>query len=446
MRFLLESASHVCFVVILWVACFPLRIESWASTKRNNNVLVLPKLPPHAGYHGATAQRGQPFFEGWYLRLVTPAENNNNFAFIYHVFDPHLEDSKRRGVGLQVLLPSHDNDDSSTTMAVAVESPDLQRFCAQSNDLNVRNLFRGGSQFHLTRQRATGILVDNNASSCVIQFDFDVRPVVGWGGGAADRQYATAGFLAAFPIFEPHYQVLMSKGLATGSIVVQQSDGGRRGDNNATTTTRRYDFTDATIYLEKNWGASFPSAWWWIQANTGFDKDDDDAKKDIDLCITSTGALRQLPLTQQTEPVGFVGLHYNGAFLPFSTCHWDNQWGEWNVHGSYEDYTVQLTGTCPREDGFPVRCPTDTGMREIAKETFQGTLRVQLRKAGALILDTTTNQACLEVGGLPWKAHRWKGASEIAEPYRAIVLNQKLERFGADVLSVLNKVVPIPGL
>jgi tocopherol cyclase len=94
---------------------------------------------------------------------------------------------------------------------------------------------------------------------------FAVEPRAGWGGGPDKQQKATAGWLAALPVFEPHWQaragvatasdawltralthalsmhddqVLMSHGLATGHI---------------DWAGRRYDFQDAPFYAEKNW-------------------------------------------------------------------------------------------------------------------------------------------------------------------------------------------------
>ena len=55
------------------------------------------------------------------------------------------------------------------------------------------------------------------------------------------------------------YQVLMARGRATGHI----DWGGKR-----------YDFTDAPAYAEKNWGAGFPKKWFWI-VSTGFDGEPD---------------------------------------------------------------------------------------------------------------------------------------------------------------------------
>lgn len=45
---------------------------------------------------------------------------------------------------------------------------------------------------------------------------------------------------------------------------------------------KRYEFTDAPAYAEKNWGAGFPKKWFWIEC-AGFDNEPDAA-------ITCVGA------------------------------------------------------------------------------------------------------------------------------------------------------------
>ena len=103
--------------------------------------------------------------------------------------------------------------------------------------------------------RTAGPGPPGTASSCA--WAYSVEPRFGWGGGPDATQKASAGWLAALPVFEPHWQarapmpaaadvaadsyyaqVLMSHGLATGYI---DWDG------------RRYAFQDAPFYAEKNW-------------------------------------------------------------------------------------------------------------------------------------------------------------------------------------------------
>ena len=259
----------------------------------------------------------------------------------------------------------------------------------------------------------------------MVEYDFDIFPQIGWGGGPDARQYSTAGWLAAFPVFEPHYQVLISKGKAMGSLSVCDDTG----------IKKTYDLDNATVYLEKNWGGSFPSKWWWIQCNTF----------KSGLCLTSTAARRTLPFLKDEEEVGLVALHVDGKFLPFPTVAWTVRWGEWNVEGEYGDYSVKLRGNYS-DKGVTVKCPTSSGMEDIAMETFQGNIRVLLYKKGSLVLDETSNEACLEVGGIPWSSRSWSGESAMKEPLKSIVMNVELERKASDLLQLASVFVDIPGL
>jgi hypothetical protein len=47
------------------------------------------------------------------------------------------------------------------------------------------------------------------------RWEYCTRPVYGW-GDVGSTQKSTAGWLAAFPVFEPHWQICMADGLSTG--------------------------------------------------------------------------------------------------------------------------------------------------------------------------------------------------------------------------------------
>ena len=164
---------------------------------------------------------------------------------------------------------------------------------------------------------------------------YATTPVYGWGGDAGRKQLSTAGWLAALPVFEPHWQILMSKGLSTGwcarvslhaalsglprprslstspwlmppatppvvfvcakgapeARTIGEDDRTKLNLRSKTYTStrvitstnsecpplpgerwcrvewgeRRYEFTDAPTYSEKNWGGAFPLKWFWMQ-------------------------------------------------------------------------------------------------------------------------------------------------------------------------------------
>ncbi|TQE02629.1 hypothetical protein C1H46_011785 [Malus baccata] len=111
------------------------------------------------------------------------------------------------------------------------------------------------------------------------RWEYSTRPIYGW-GDVGSTQKSTAGWLAAFPVFEPHWQICMS-----GWI---EWDG------------ERFEFENAPSYSEKNWGGAFPRKWFWVQCNvfegaTG------------EVALTSGGGLRRLPgLTETFENAALV--------------------------------------------------------------------------------------------------------------------------------------------
>jgi len=221
-----------------------------------------PKVPkpPHSGYH-IRGRRGA--FEGWYHRLSLPSDAGVPSVFIYSIFDPEEPQSPRHGVALQLLgvgmasrlleapskgsfwadehrlalghttmgvplrqpsspraferfvqggYPQHDphphpdpdpdpypnpNPDANQTLTNFNPNPDPDPN-PSPNPPNPNS--PGGWQ--LTATQHQGRLEDGSVSWC-----YTIAPKLGWGGGSEAKQYSTAGWLAALPVFEPHYQV-----------------------------------------------------------------------------------------------------------------------------------------------------------------------------------------------------------------------------------------------
>lgn len=107
-------------------------------------------------------------------------------------------------------------------------------------EAGVEQGFQATATWHqgaVVRQEAgAGGDLPSTVDSC--RWAFSVKPVAGW-GDEGGRQKATAGWLAALPVFEPHWQVVMAHGLASGWI----EWGGQR-----------YEFTDAPHYVVRGGG------------------------------------------------------------------------------------------------------------------------------------------------------------------------------------------------
>jgi tocopherol cyclase len=207
--------------------------------------------------------------------------------------------------------------------------------------------------------------------------------VYGWADTDAPQQ-STAGWLSYLPIFEPGWQILMAHGLATGWI-----------DWNG----KRYDFTDAPAYGEKNWGRAFPQKWFWLNCN-GFDNEPD-------LALTAGGGRRQVLWWE--ESAALVGIHYQGKFYEFvpwnSKVSWQIQpWGRWQMQGENAEYQVELTGTTDKP-GTLLRAPTQEGLIFFCRDTMQGKLTLELRRKGnnSPIIKASSSVCGLETGGGPWE-------------------------------------------
>lgn len=300
--------------------------------------------PPHSGYHMGTRRTG---FEGWYHRLTLPAPDSPSFGFIYSVFDAANPRSPRHAVGVQVLGP----EAPAPYRSYSPDSfwADEHTFALGHTALGVR-LARPASPRAFERFVSEGFQLTSTLHQGKLgagtSWSYVVRPKLGWGGGAEDKQYSTAGWLAALPVFEPHYQVLMAHGLASGSV---------------TWRGRTHEFVDAPVYTEKNWGNEFPSRWFWIQCNS-FDG------PSACVSLTVAGGTRGVPVIG-TEDVAMIALHTSddlggdvgrGRFYPFPNVRWNmGPWGQWRASGRFDGFHVLIEANCDASDGgVVVRVPT----------------------------------------------------------------------------------------
>ena len=358
-------------------------------------------------------------------------EEGASFALIFSVEDPG--GGPFEGVGVQIMGP----DDGYVARASARDEKDTNRaFWARRNELALGCAFGAGrplgelppdglrraihsrgikTAFSATATRHEGKVeaMDwKDEPTCTVphaEWAFDTTPVLGWGGGKGARQRATAGWLAALPVFEPHWQVLMAHGTSTGTFTW--------GDT-------VYEFKDAPTYAEKNWGGSFPSRWFWAQCNH-FTAGVDDGTP---ASVTLAGATRGTPLTPNgTEDVAILGVHVGDAYYEVSpmlgSVAWEVEpWGRWHARGASADgrVVVQLDADTDAP-GVPLRAPTaDGGLVPFCRDTFDGNVRVTVHKDGVLVADLRSNACALEVGGGPWWS-AWRSESDMAPANQALL-------------------------
>lgn len=385
---------------------------------------------PHSGYHfdGSTRR----FFEGWYFRVSIP-ERKQSFCIIYSVENPAFRNKlsalevaqfgpRFTGVGVQILgaddkYMSHYSEESSNFWGSRHELMLGNSFRAEKGSLPPTKEVppqefnrRVSEGFQVSPLWHQGCIHDDGRTNFAetvksARWEYSTQPVYGW-GNVGSKQKSTAGWLAAFPVFEPHWQICMAGGLSTGWI---EWDG------------ERFEFQDAPSYSEKNWGGAFPRKWFWVQCNvfegaTG------------EVALTAAGGLRLLPVVDGFENAAMIGVHYDGIFYEFvpwnGVVSWEiSQWGYWYLAAENETHMVELKATT-KDPGTTLRAPTsEAGLAPACKDTCFGELTLQLWERrydgtkGKMILDVTSDMAAVEVGGGPW-FNTWKAKTATPELLR----------------------------
>ncbi|KAF3888621.1 MULTISPECIES: tocopherol cyclase family protein [Nostocales] len=345
---------------------------------------------PHSGYHWDGMSRR--FFEGWYYRVTLPQEGQT-FAFMYSIEDPK-GNQPHSGGAAQILGP---NDEYLWRTF-----PDTSKFWGSPQRLGLGHwgktnrktqpTYLHPEEFErdiLEGYQATATLnqgfIKDPASGQYCRWQYEIQPIYGWGDRFSIQQ-STAGWLSFLQIFEPGWQILMAHGLASGWI-----------DWNG----KRYEFTNAPAYGEKNWGGAFPQKWFWVNCNS--------FEGEPDLALTAGGGRRGV--LWWMESVAMVGLHYQGKFYEFvpwnSQVSWNiSPWGKWQIQAKNSRYEVEVIGTT-NLPGTPLRAPTTDGLIFCCRDTMQGELNLELRdnntEKGKTILRASTFLCGLEIGGRGWE-------------------------------------------
>ncbi|CAL8467097.1 g6633 [Coccomyxa elongata] len=394
----------------------------------NNGAVSNDLTTPHSGYHFDGSR--DRFFEGWYWK-VSIGEAGESFAFIYSIEDPK-GNTQTGGVGAQIMGPGDSYliqyskdvgrfwaDTHSLALGARFRAPNgqaLQRapqsiLPQDAFDRFVEQGYQASQTWHQGSLVADGAGARGDLQSTVpsAKWAFTVTPIDGW-GPRRGKQHATAGWLAALPVFEPHWQILMARGTASGWV--------QWGD-------QRYEFTDAPAYAEKNWGAGFPKKWFWVVA-TGFEGEPDAS-------LTAVGARRgllQLPGVE--EDVGMVGIHWRGQFIEMVPWNGDVQWevdpwGRWRVYAKNGHYEALVEASCS-SPGTPLRAPTaDCGLDVFCRDSFYGKVRLRVWRRDSAgvrsampLFDLHTDAGAVEVGGGPWWS-TWQAQAEMRQPLKSIV-------------------------
>ena len=173
---------------------------------------------------------------------------------------------------------------------------------------------------------------------------------------------------------------------------------GGKASGNVTVGDSRWDFADAQVYGEKNWGrAGFPDSWWWGQAQ-GF--------ADTGACVAFAGGeVVAGPL--RTEVTGLVVRLPDGKVLRLGnpvTSPVRAEIGDehWRLEGRSRGWVVSVDADAPLTDAHVLPVPLVGERRGVpgAIEHLTGCLRVQVKHRGREVWTGASGLAGLEHGGL----------------------------------------------
>lgn len=226
-----------------------------------NSQTAYPQQPPHSGRHFLPThaydiknerfiskikrklgfnRKKRRFMEGWYYRLtLTEDDIKESFAFIFSIEDPHTHSMNKKSSSpytlscAQVMGPRDEYlvqaEKSDTKFWAWKNSQGLGCTFEYNNDQdpsnedtkamspeNFRERVKTG--FQMLPYTLQGKLVGHDGTKGGIHegqgvpgdcsWDLQITPINGWGNSEVSKlkpQLSSAGWLASYPVFEPHW-------------------------------------------------------------------------------------------------------------------------------------------------------------------------------------------------------------------------------------------------
>jgi tocopherol cyclase len=302
-------------------------------------------------YHGWG--RSKKYFEGWYYKIVS-ADEQHAFAFIPGIA---MDENGKQHAFVQVL-------DGKAKSAEYIQFP-VEEFSASSGSFSVavgNNRFALNSM-QLELSNYSGTLHFNNT--------------VPW----SNRWYSPGimGPYTFVPFMECYHGIVSMDHELEGALTI-------RG--------KKIDFSGGRGYIEKDWGHSFPSAYFWMHSNH-FSKPG----------ISFKASVAKIPWLRSSF-VGFIaGLYFNGKLIEFTTYNGtkllrsfaDRQ----KVELLMENKNYRLELLAHRDHATELASPLSGLMDGRISESMTSELEVTLsdKKSGEVLFNDTGRNAALEVAG-----------------------------------------------
>jgi tocopherol cyclase len=309
-------------------------------------------------YHGHGKR--PPFFEGWYYKLVDAAEQYR-YAVIPGIF--LSDDPQKQHAFVQVL-------DGVTDRMTYYRYP-ANAFSAARDAFDI---CVGPNRF---TARAISLRLSSPTQS--LEGDMHFEGLTPWPISLSSP--GIMGWYSWVPFMETYHGVLSLDHQIRGSF---------------TTGDQTIDWTGGRGYIEKDWGASFPSAWIWMQTNH-FGQPG----------ISLTASVAMIPWLRGAFRGFIIGLWHTGVLYRFATytgaqieqLHVTNERVDWIVR----DRTYRLEMVASHAPTELLHAPSRLDMGARAPETLNASVKVRLSRnepsGYATVFEGAGRYAGLEVAG-----------------------------------------------
>ena len=298
-------------------------------------------------YHGKNKRKN--FFEGWYFKIVDK-KNNYKLAIIPGVSYGHEEYDSH--CFIQII-----NGKDFNYLSYDIENFKYNnskfRICINSNIFTLESMSLSISHNNLS---IYGNLIFKN--------------LIKWPNSIINP--GSMGFYNYLKFMECYSQVCAINGSIVGSLNI-----------NGIHT----DFTGGKIYIEKNWGKSFPKSWLWIQSNSFKNRK-----------VSVSCSIGTIPFPIKTFTGFIIGVTLENDFYSFTTI--NNS--KINIKHFGDDICLTVSKNnlkltiktfTNKKDFLTLKTPNKGSMNSTTKETINGEVYM-------LLEDTKLNKKIFEDIGL----------------------------------------------
>lgn len=302
-------------------------------------------------YHGW--RRTKRYFEGWYYKVIS-ADEQEAFAFIPGIA---MDEQGQQHAFIQVL-------DGKKQTAEYISFPAAAFSAAPSSfHINIGESKFTGNSIQLALKDYSGLL----------QF----KDTVPW-----PNRWYSPGIMGPYtfvPFMECYHGIVSMDHAVEGTLEI-------RG--------RSVDFSGGRGYIEKDWGHSFPSAYFWMQSNHFAQPG-----------ISFKASVAKIPWLRSSF-VGFIaGLFLNGKLFEFTTYNSTRLLRSLatkeHVELLMENKNYRLRVLADRDHATELASPLSGIMDGRISESMTSELEITLtdKKSGKVVFNDTGRSAALEVAG-----------------------------------------------